>query len=101
MDRKPIDPIKKMVQTAMGAIVNRSKLAGIYLAVTALLLAAYTNCGAPDHSAKSESSMSGNCDEVLFTQYKQSVYPFFRQQSTCISCHIEGGQGLGLFASPD
>lgn len=46
-------------------------------------------------------SMSGTCDEILFEHYKAEVYPFFRSPSTCVSCHIEGGQGLGTFASAD
>lgn len=68
-----------------------------------LLAVGFNNCGDPS-SPKSEvsaSSLPGTCDEILFDQYKTNVYPFFRQESTCVSCHIEGGQGLGVFASAD
>lgn len=68
------------------------------------LLAVYNNCAFEKGELKFEGSselvaIAGTCDQVLFQRYRASVYPFFRSSSTCISCHVEGGQGLGLFAS--
>lgn len=76
-----------------------------YLVPSAVILTmGYTNCSDALHvGAQSNSSLSGNgtCDDILLNQYKTTVYPFFRSESTCIHCHIEGGAGLGTFSSND
>lgn len=74
------------------------------LCLAGLLIASYNNCANHEQSSRSAASSSlssASCDEALINQYKANVYPFFRQSTTCISCHIEGGPGLGLFASPN
>ncbi len=62
----------------------------------------YTNCSVMVPSSElSESSLGANvnCDAELMKTYQSTVYPFFRQSNTCIGCHVEGGTGLGVFAS--
>lgn len=69
-----------------------------------VLLGSFTNCSqmaALSDGSSSNSSLSVDCDEELLNSYKTNVYPFFRSTSTCIGCHIEGGAGLGVFASAD
>ncbi len=88
-------------------IVSNKKSTLLLLFVVAgfLLTLGFNNCTNFSPSAKQATTLAatatGTCDEVLFDQYKTSVYPFFRQESTCLSCHVEGGQGLGVFASAD
>ena len=89
------------IQRYSGAIKSFLLIA----AVTVLVLG-YNNCAPSSEvkiGSKTGSSTKGNgtCDEALFNQYKTDVYPFFRAASRCVSCHIEGGPGLGVFASED
>ena len=78
----------------------------ILLALLPVLALSYQNC-AGAYSAKTSgggiiaSESAGTCDQVILNSYKKSVYPFFRSVNTCMNCHIEGGIGLGLFASAD
>jgi hypothetical protein len=46
-------------------------------------------------------SLSGTCGDNLVAAYQNDVYPFFRDPNHCVHCHVEGGPGLGLFASGD
>jgi hypothetical protein len=84
---------------------NAGRTSMIWIFVTLFIVVIYNNCAFEKGDLRfkdSESllvSVAGTCDEVLFTRYKTNVYPFFRSSSTCMGCHIEGGQGLGLFAS--
>lgn len=70
-----------------------------------ILIGVGVGCGGkPQHEFASMSSVysaGANCDETLQNQYSAKIYPFFRQESTCVKCHVEGGIGLGLFASQD
>jgi hypothetical protein len=77
-----------------------------FFAIAFILLSCfYTNCSgfqAPsEDSASFASSSTGNCDADLLSVFQSSVQPFFRSTSTCIGCHIEGGVGIGAFASSD
>ncbi|HVK61605.1 MAG TPA: hypothetical protein VM432_08650 [Bdellovibrionales bacterium] len=71
--------------------------AGVVMAV------AFNNCAKPvsvsSDFASEGASTGSSCDEVRIKTYKSTFHPFFR--STCVACHIEGGAGLGTFASPD
>lgn len=82
----------------------KAMLHGLGITVMAVALSVgYSNC-APATSARSSAqvaSSAASCDEFALNQYKTTVYPFFRSPSTCIGCHIEGGVGLGQFASAD
>ncbi len=86
-----------------------SKLKGINLALifsAIILILFFNNCARQQklefsNGSTSLSSFSGSCGEVLFKRYNVDVYPFFRASSRCLGCHIEGGAGLGLFASPN
>lgn len=78
--------------------------------VVVLLLVGFTlailfnNCADAIHSKNGLSLSSlqgGSCELTLENEYKAFVYPFFRSDSTCMHCHIEGGAGLGLFSSAD
>ncbi|MBX3021863.1 MAG: hypothetical protein KF799_09325 [Bdellovibrionales bacterium] len=62
------------------------------------LLFILTGCGSHTGTVSNAFSSSADCDVALLQEYQSKVYPFFR--NTCVSCHIEGGQGLGTFASP-
>lgn len=75
--------------------------------VMGFLVLGYNNC-APEQSDLrfdygSQGEMAGadinsmTCDEYNLASYKTIVYPFV--SSKCVACHIEGGAGLGLFAS--
>ncbi|MES2855126.1 MAG: cytochrome c [Bdellovibrionota bacterium] len=63
----------------------------------------FNNCGVPLAKVSlkdSDLSSTGNsCDSTRLSNYKAGFYPFMR--SNCVSCHIEGGPGLGTFASTD
>lgn len=72
----------------------------------AIAILAYNNCGEPfriraidEQTQAMPLSPELSCDENLYAQYKDFIYPFFRQTTTCLNCHVEGGPGLGLFAS--
>lgn len=86
-------------------MLNRHKInALLWFPVLLGLILAYNNCGQAIHSSGSGEDVlasGASCDEVLLFNYKKSVYPFFRSPTTCMNCHIEGGQGLGLFSSED
>ncbi|MES2965002.1 MAG: hypothetical protein V4760_14045 [Bdellovibrionota bacterium] len=74
----------------------------VFVVSTVVLSIAYTNCGAmgPEGGSSDNSSFSGmSCDEVRVAKYSGGYLPFLR--SNCASCHVEGGSGLGTFASVD
>lgn len=72
-------------------------VAGIFLSTF------YTNCakmGRPGSSSMT-SLQGGVCEDELLKVYADSVHPFLSDSKHCKNCHVEGGPGLGAFASSD
>lgn len=78
------------------------------LSAAVVMSIGYTNCS--DFASVQRASDNGTlgsiqgrtvqeCDAALLDVYEKSLYPWFRNNSTCMSCHIEGGTGIGVFAS--
>jgi hypothetical protein len=84
-------------------MANRWKF-GLTVSIGVLLLW-FNNC-APRHETINSngiiiSSSGGVCDENRLREFSKTVWPFLSRQTTCANCHIEGGVGLGTFASKD
>lgn len=61
-------------------------------------------CGDAEHllaSTNASFSAGASCEETFINRYRAQIHPFFRAENHCVKCHVEGGIGLGLFASPD
>lgn len=74
----------------------------VFVLSSVFLSLAYTNCAQPEQPGEeSQSSLYAgmSCDEVRVAKYQTGWYPFVK--ANCSSCHIEGGSGLGNFASID
>lgn len=73
----------------------------VFIVSSVILSIAYTNCAemksAEEASNNSYAGMS--CDEVRVAKYNEGWYPFLK--TTCATCHVEGGAGLGSFGSSD
>ncbi len=78
----------------------RLRLIAAWIGISFALLG-YNNCSGlhSGNGMNSESSLGGTCEQVQINQYTQKIYPFFRQSNNCVGCHVEGGVGIGLFAS--
>ncbi len=77
----------------------------IFLLFTAfVLIVGYNNCAgrhdSPGNRAWNAASIA-TCEAELMANFKSSVYSFVRSPDACVSCHVDGGQGLGAFASAD
>lgn len=70
-----------------------------------LLLMGFNNCskhnGTDSGSDGFNSAAAINCEENLFSVFDKNVYPFLATPDHCASCHVEGGEGIGTFASPN
>ena len=92
---------------AGATMMNKKVRYSLYFALLTVTLFGYTNCGqfgaSSDMASESSSgySSSAQCDEDLLKLYASNVQPFFQSGAKCASCHIEGGTGLGAFASND
>lgn len=62
-----------------------------------IVVSVIAGCGTHEGSVTNVFASGTSCDSALLAEYGNKVYPFFR--STCVRCHIEGGPGLGTFAS--
>ncbi|MEK7355423.1 MAG: hypothetical protein AAB250_03195 [Bdellovibrionota bacterium] len=72
----------------------------VFVASSIVLSLAYTNCAEVKTDEEGLTSLSGlTCDETRIAKYKAGFYPFLK--NNCVACHIEGGTGLGTFASSD
>lgn len=87
----------------VGSVKQKIKIFIVFAPVTIAALLAYNNCGSSHLSSEDSLSFSsgGSCDAVILQDFEKLVYPFFRREDACLSCHIEGGSGIGLFASAD
>jgi mono/diheme cytochrome c family protein len=83
--------------------IHMFKNIALYSSILVVLLISFNNCGRPfakvDLNDQDLASSGSNCDDIRMSTFRKTFYPFFR--ANCIACHIEGGPGLGTFASPD
>lgn len=74
---------------------------GVFLSVF------YTNCSGTQKGQENaivgldSGSFGLACEDQIKSKYSKIIQPFLSQEKTCGSCHIEGGIGLGSFASKD
>ncbi len=77
----------------------------ISLLLTAfVLIVAYNNCAGHHDTVGGRSwnaASIATCEAELMANFKSTVYSFVRSPNACVSCHVDGGQGLGAFASAD
>lgn len=77
---------------------------GFLFALIVVLIVGYNNCSGHHTGVQGSAGLAASgtsCDAVLLQKYQASVYGFVHSDTTCKQCHVEGGIGLGVFASDD